>query len=518
MSVQENHLPKLKITMQTLADRLSEYGLENILFRKKSFVDLVGFRLYDGYGEQQEDLVYLCTSDQLLEAWMRGFETLVVVGRDLPEAVKNKGSLLVIQESYSLAEAANGLQKIFSTYLTLERKINQILYNDGKVEDLSQVLLDHFGNPLFIHDEYFNILACPKWVEGMSMFTYNQQTGKFMQDMDSINYFRTSDEYKETLVTRGGHEWLSGLTDFRTIYANIWNDGRFRGRIVVNELTKVIKESQLNELGYFAELASLLMIRRDRIHSRGEHPFNNMVMDMLSGNKMEVEALQTAIATLGWEVHHQYICGLFSFAEEEVTKMSIYGICNGIEHQVPGSYSFYHDNKIYMIVNMTVGQIDKYDLRKHLSTIIREGILYVGLSNPFCDIFDAEVYFKQARVALEFGQNGDFTSWYHEFKDHALAYWLHHGMGEFSKKTLADPALFTLKEYDRIHHSSLFETLKVYLKQERNATLTSQLLQIHRSTLPYRLEKIIKMTGIDLEQADIRLFLIMSYRLLEGSS
>jgi hypothetical protein len=492
-----------------------EAGIKSTLTYRKDGANLIGCKIYESTKGVQEGFVYLCTVDQLHQVWSSGARFVVAIGEEPTQAPPMGNTLLWLKDVSTLTQAANALQEVFAVYLTLERNINRILYGDGSLEDVSRIMLDHFQNPVFIHDDFFNILACPKWVEGMSMFTYNQQTGKFMQDMESINYFRASDEYKRTLVTKGGQMWLSGITDFKTMYANVWDDLRFRGRIVVNELDNTIKRSHLEEMGYFAELVRLLMIRRDRIHIREHHPFNNMVKDVLSGHKMDVEVMQNGIAALGWEVDQEYTCGLFTFTDEEVTRMSVYGICNGIEHSVKGSYTFYHEDQIYMIVNMTIGGVDRYGLRKKLSTIIREGILNVGLSNGFYDIFEIEMYFRQAKIALEYGQKTASTRWYHEFKNHVVQYWLTNGMGVFNKKSIGSPALQTLKSYDDQHHSELYQTLKVYLQQERNATSTAQLLNIHRSTLPHRLQRIEQLTQLDLNHHETRLYLNMSYEWLE---
>lgn len=47
-----------------------------------------------------------------------------------------------------------------------------------------------------------------------------------------------------------------------------------------------------------------------------------------------------------------------------------------------------------------------------------------------------------------------------------------------------------------------------------NSSEAARLLHIHRTTLLYRLEKIYEMADIDLEDADTRLHLLLSFQLL----
>ena len=70
-------------------------------------------------------------------------------------------------------------------------------------------------------------------------------------------------------------------------------------------------------------------------------------------------------------------------------------------------------------------------------------------------------------------------------------------------------------DYDEKHNTKLGETLETYLTLERNVVQTARALFIHRSTLFYRLDRIHQITGLDLDNPRIRLYLLMSYQMLK---
>ena len=105
--------------------------------------------------------------------------------------------------------------------------------------------------------------------------------------------------------------------------------------------------------------------------------------------------------------------------------------------------------------------------------------------------------------------------WYNEFRDYVLKYWLLEGTGDFTKESIAPDALHQLRHYDREHSTELYETLKTYLMNERNSTLTAQLLKINRSTLPHRLNRIAQLTGANLDDFMTRLYLMMGFYILD---
>ena len=77
------------------------------------------------------------------------------------------------------------------------------------------------------------------------------------------------------------------------------------------------------------------------------------------------------------------------------------------------------------------------------------------------------------------------------------------------------PALYRLREVDREHGSLYYETLRVYLECERSLSETAKQLFIHRNTLLYRLDKLCEQTGLRLDDADQRLHLRISFRLMQ---
>ena len=78
-------------------------------------------------------------------------------------------------------------------------------------------------------------------------------------------------------------------------------------------------------------------------------------------------------------------------------------------------------------------------------------------------------------------------------------------------------ALYKLQDYDKENNTELYQTLHVFLRMERNLLKTSTELFIHRSTLSYRLKRISKITGIDLDDPRERLRLLLSFYMLEGN-
>ena len=92
---------------------------------------------------------------------------------------------------------------------------------------------------------------------------------------------------------------------------------------------------------------------------------------------------------------------------------------------------------------------------------------------------------------------------------------MHYGTSRIDGRHLCHPGVVQLYVYDLKNKTNLLETLKTYLECGENAVQTAQNLYIHRNTLYQRLKKINGIIHTNLDNANIRLFIMMSYTFVD---
>jgi sugar diacid utilization regulator len=80
---------------------------------------------------------------------------------------------------------------------------------------------------------------------------------------------------------------------------------------------------------------------------------------------------------------------------------------------------------------------------------------------------------------------------------------------------MLDAMLRPLREYDRLHHADLIETLRAYLVANTNLTRTARWLMVHPNTAAYRLRRIHELTGRDPRAVEELLVLFLALKLAE---
>ena len=155
--------------------------------------------------------------------------------------------------------------------------------------------------------------------------------------------------------------------------------------------------------------------------------------------------------------------------------------------------------------------------QEKMAVFLREHVAKAGDSNSFCGREDFSLYLNQAREALRLGDKYAPHFWHYRFEDYAYIYLLEHCAAPFGPLQVCSPALRILQNYDTEKDGDLYRTLQVHLRTGCNVTQSAELLNIHRTSMMKRLNRIKKLTGIRLENADTRLYLMLSYKILELS-
>jgi len=135
--------------------------------------------------------------------------------------------------------------------------------------------------------------------------------------------------------------------------------------------------------------------------------------------------------------------------------------------------------------------------------------LRCGVSNHFRRISDLRGYYEQAVAALDGA--GEGISFY---RDVMLEHMLSHIPAD-QTRFLISPDIFRLEEASRDYSFSPVDTLKAYLECNCNLARTAERLFLHKNTLLYRLNHIRSIIRCDLNDADDRLLLMLSFKLLE---
>lgn len=504
------------LTMQILYDEFQNYYQHMRLHGQADTPCLEGVRLYREKTAPLPQYVYLATEEDLSAGLpsMHGLH-LILLSKSSDNEPAAGNEILIIEDASDPADVLTQAQDIFEKYFQWDRSLHQALNDLNPLDNMLNACLNIFQNPIFIHDSNFFILSCPHTVPGMISWDKDPRTGMDIAPLSLIHDFRADLEYLHTLSTVGPALYSAELRGYPILYINLWNEGRYEGRICVDELETPLLPGHYQIIQYLSEVI-LNAIRKKSLYRLGMGgDLIQFFREFLDQGVLDESRVINCLSFLGWKRHDHYLCLCLETDQPDVRMHSSAATLSYIETQIRNSFAFLYDNRITVIANLSPSGARSSDVLRSLAMLLREELLKMGASSELVDFFQLPQGYLQAKTVLQLGRRSHSMHWYYRFEDYLLEYLLQKGGEVFSPELLCSAKLLALKQYDQENHTDLFHTLKVFLERERNVLQTSKLLYIHRSTLFYRLERIQKIADVNLDDAKERLVLRISYYIME---
>ena len=123
----------------------------------------------------------------------------------------------------------------------------------------------------------------------------------------------------------------------------------------------------------------------------------------------------------------------------------------------------------------------------------------IGIGTTVVGIKDLAKSFKEAQVSLEVGKVFDTEKTIVSYESLGIARLIYQLPTTLCEMFLHE--VFKIGSIDSLDHETLF-TIQRFFENNLNVSETSRKLFVHRNTLVYRLEKIKKITGLDLREFD----------------
>ncbi|MDO5401102.1 MAG: helix-turn-helix domain-containing protein [Eubacteriales bacterium] len=511
-SLQPRDTRTIRLNIQMLADTMEELWWEFEAHRPGEAPCLSGCQIYWGQGELRRDILYLIP--QGAEAGFPADEFCYVTTGPLAGDAPH---LRRVDKPFP--QVANHVMTTFQRYGEFEHRINNIISGGGTLQELCRAASEFFRNPLYIHDNMFSVIAMSNHVDGMLEFEYNDKTQKTYIPLWLIDEFKFDDAYRKTMQLHHAGIWDIDQYphNMRSLYVNLWDGDHYWGRLLINELGTPLQPGQAWAAEYFGEYIIAWMRSMDQRSYRRSHNFEETLVELMTTGKTNERDLQAVLSILNWKPEEQYLCLKVQNQNQSLSVRSDDALNSRLSSILAGCVTFFYDQQLCAVINMDRSPLKFADVRARLAPLIRDACMYCGISNPISGIQAMQQGFLQADIAMRYIVEEDSSDWLVSFAACALSYIRDRSCGELPVTMVVHPVLLELKAHDQAVGSEYYKTLKVYLRCERSVPLTASALIIHRTTLTYRLGKIQELTRLNLDDASLRLYLLLSFQLLDAA-
>lgn len=416
-------------------------------------------------------------------------------------------SYAAVDASRAVEEVHGFLQDLFDRFSGFETALARAAL-EPEYKALAGCAWEMGGKPVIIMDGSLRILALapdedyPDDAEWTHMRKYG------FASLEGLRSLRESGDFSALLHHEEPQYYDSDAFSNPTIVSSILRSGVCAARVCMTGLFGPLTPVDLKIVGMLASQMER-KIRTDASMQEGigNSPAYSVLYDLLQGKKPDDRLIADRLGgALGWESGAYCALAVPAAASDEISYKYYAGL---LEHQTD-CFCVHFEGGLAAVLHLQTAS-EAAGLTDFVREFLTENGLSGGMSYLFEDVTQLREHYEQATAALRYGSGAPGL---YAFADCAMR----HMMNCFPQeqlRILVHPALHKLDEHDRATGSELYETLRAYLENERSLVKTAKALFIHRNTLLYRLEKLQQLVELDLEDAELRLHLELSFRLME---
>lgn len=284
------------------------------------------------------------------------------------------------------------------------------------------------------------------------------------------------------------------------IYGGVYNlflQGQAQGWLIFHRLDHSVSKGELDLLD---ELGSIVEHWMAFHSNKNENKMQINILHDLLCDCLNEDVVHSRLYYWGWSSDQKKRLYII---ESQNNNIKVESLIKHIKTIAPSSlYTLYEDKLVVVVCEET---IENRMFEQQLSLLLERSNCICGKGNDYIDILCTKEQYHLALAMLRW-DNSKLIRNSHE----ALCSYIRSLFPGWLMKEIAGNALLKLKQYDQLHKSDLYHTLKMYLALERSVTQTASALNIHKNTLLYRISQIKDVCEINMDNPEQR------YRLMSG--
>lgn len=390
-------------------------------------------------------------------------------------------------------------------------EFHTVAYTQRNLQTLVEIVSDIAENPAYLVDSSFKVLAIDRRHDMRNL----SAAWKRLEDdgylpFDLVSGLMNSGELY-TMETRADAAYVESnyfYTPF--INYNLRLHGRILGHLFVVGMERKITSGDLELVSQLGEhILSAMLLNDDYQTKRGGY-HEHFMRDLFAGKLQDPARIVPQMSMLGFYPGDRYAVVVIDATKNQ--ELSNERIASQLE-QCCGIKPVFYNKTIAALYRLT-SEYEESDLLCRLEQISVLLGCNIGYSDVFQGFSGIPNYYCQAEYALKTLRASDFDPKVCRYHDVAVSHILEMFRKAVPWRMSLSPQLRSLEDVQTRCGADLAETLRVYLLKERCVADTAEFLHIHRNTLIYRIHKIQEISGLDLEDANTRLRIMLSLELL----
>jgi len=401
--------------------------------------------------------------------------------------------------------------------LHIQQSLTQLVLEGGGLQHLASRLAELLGHSISIENERFEAIATENIAEVDEARRYTQLHGR--TDPRLVNALETRKILPEIMQTLRP-KYLEAMPDvgleMERILAPIVVHGEIYGYMWIIADEHAISEIDQMAIESGSTIAALMMLHQESVQSAEASLKGSMISQLIQGDVSRETILTDQSMRYGVDLRSSFMmmiveCNLTG--SQRVTQL--YRTINRLIVNdgwpaVVGQFA----GQIVLLAQVNEhlkALAARVQERVALSKMCADDQPRLGVSGVHYGGEEVKIAYQQCQDVLHISRRLEPNSRIVYFDDLGYLHTLFHA-GPSTLK--GNPHVVILRKLLEEKQADLFRTLEAYLDNGGNGVGTAEALHIHRSTLNYRLQRIIQVCGVNLQDSLVRTNLQIALKLM----
>lgn len=484
-------------------------------------------RLFDELS-LEEDTLYIAGRNLDFYALPYGRQCTFMLARGSEDISAYTGikTLNIIETDLDLTELFNRVMDVTEQFDRWISSLEMAMYKERNIDELINLGAGMLGAHIFLLNVGFRVVASNTDTPidnpySSEIIKYGYQKFKTVREITTDAKFLRTDTPKLNMIKWA--ELRLPRTDKLGFVYFIKSRGSVIARLNIifpfNEPDDVFT-CLATEFGRRVE-EFFLETQKDRLVDRIK--YDTLVADLMERRLKSDEELSDRLALSAVTVKKYYYCVVIE-CEDCARKPSRRQVYGELDMLFPGCLLTTYQNNIVMLVfRSKEDEPLEYD-REAFNKLLEGYRAYACIANRSRFLLSLSDIYSQAVAGIRFGKifcadKGNRIFRYEDYSMfHIVQICEEHRKACFNDSNLVylcHPGIIWLLRYDLVNNTNMREVAVCYLKNNRNCTLTAAMLNLHRNTLLYKIQKIEDLLGESLDNPELQQRLLFSNTVVE---
>jgi hypothetical protein len=508
----------MELNLQIIKEDLHDLKFESRILDTYLVRQLTHPVIFTVDADLSEDRLYLIEADKMPGILnLKNRPSFISIGIPPSYLLTSNCNILYTTEPIQLYELLNRLTDLYQTYSRWEKKLQTINNQRLPLQSLAEASIDLFNNPISLYESNFkavfivvdtSIPVPESYIDFVSTYDY--------LSIADVNKLNSDPEYNEAATKTEPAIYSDRIFGFRTLFYNICSNGEFIARLIIDELIRPFTDRDCALIKVLADAIQIGLHQKDLNNLNQPRELQTVLKRLLDHKLVPTEKIESVLRENKWVISDRYFCICIEQLHPGKSEDPMTALAYHLSRiNIHNCHIIYQDNLIFLF-NLSKSSATQIEILDLFCIQLESNHINAGISSVFSNFKNFYYYYLQAYNAVSIGKHQDHTACLFNFEDYILPFVISKCNDKTIPELFCPAGLLRLLEYDAIKGTDYADLLRIHLENNMHIAVTTRQTFLHRSTFIYRIEKITDILKMDLNNSDVRLTLLMAFKILRS--